>query len=35
MSNEDYINYIVKMLKALDDNQKLKRIFEYVQRIFL
>lgn len=35
MSNEDYIKYITEMLRSISDNKKLKRIFEYVQRIFL
>lgn len=35
MSNEEYIECIVKMLKKIGDNQKLKKIFEYVQRLFL
>lgn len=34
MNNEDYIQCIVKMLRTMN-NQKIKKIFEYVQRIFL
>lgn len=35
MSNKEFIECIVRMLKEIDDNQKLKEIFEYIQRIFL
>lgn len=34
MTDDEYIYYIVKMLKKLS-NDKLKSIFEYVQRHFL
>lgn len=34
MKNEEYIECIVKMLRKLN-NKTLKKIFEYVQRIFL
>lgn len=35
MKNEEYIEYIIKMLQEINDNSKLKRIFEFVQRLFL
>lgn len=35
MSNEEYIECIVKMLQQIKDNNKLKIIFEYIQRIFI
>lgn len=34
MKNEEYIECINRMLKKLD-NKWLKKIFDYVQRIFL
>lgn len=34
MKNEEYIECIIRMLKKFD-NKKLKKIFDYVQRIFL
>lgn len=35
MENEEYINCIIKMLKEIADNNKLKLIFEFVHRMFL
>ena len=35
MPNEEYIECIVKMLQQIKDNNKLKIIFEYIQRIFI
>lgn len=35
MKNEEYIECIVKMLQKINDNHKLKIIFEFVQRLFL
>ncbi|GEM_PF-2114809 len=35
MENEEYINCIIKMLKEITDNNKLKLIFEFVHRMFL
>lgn len=35
MSNEEYIHCIVEMLMRIDDNLILKKIFEYVHRIFI
>lgn len=35
MSNKEFIECIIKMLEEIDDNRKLKAIFEYIQRIFL
>lgn len=35
MENEEYIEYIIKMLHKIEDNKKLKKIFEFVQRLFV
>lgn len=35
MSNEEYVECIIKMLREITDNSKLKRIFEFVQWLFL
>lgn len=35
MKNEEYIQCIIEMLKNINDNKILKKIFEYVQRLFL
>lgn len=35
MSKKEFIECIVKMLKEIDDIQKIKEIFEYIQRIFI
>lgn len=35
MTNDEYIKCIIKMLKNIEDNKILKKIFEYVQRLFL
>ena len=35
MSNEEYIKCINKMLQKITCNEKLKLIFEFIQRVFL
>lgn len=35
MSNEEYKKYIFKMLEQIDNNEHLKRIFDYVHKYFL
>ena len=35
MNNEEYKKYIMEMLTKIDDNQHLKRIFNYTHKYFL
>lgn len=35
MNNEEYKKYIMEMLAKIDDNQHLKRIFNYTHKYFL
>lgn len=35
MENEEYIECIIKMLHKIEDNKKLKKIFEFIQRLFV
>lgn len=35
MNNEEYKKYIMEMLTKIDDNQHLKRIFNYVHKYFI
>lgn len=35
MDNAEYIECIIKMLHMIEDNKKLKKIFEFVQRLFV
>ncbi len=35
MSNEEYFECIVRMLKQITDNKKLEKIFKFVHRLFI
>lgn len=35
MSNKEYKKYIIEMLDKIDDNEHLKRIFNYVHKYFI
>lgn len=35
MDNEEYKKYIIEMIQHIDDNQHLKRIFNYVHKYFI
>ena len=35
MNNEEYKKYIIEMIQRIDDNQHLKRIFNYVHKYFI
>ncbi len=35
MSNKEYQKYIIEMIKKIDNNQHLKRIFNYVHKYFI
>lgn len=35
MTNEECINIIIKLLRKIDDNKKLKRILNYINNIFI
>lgn len=35
MSNKEYQKYIIEMIQKIDNNQNLKRIFNYVHKYFI
>lgn len=35
MENEKYKKYIIEMIKKIDDNKHLERIYNYVHRFFI
>ena len=35
MSNKEYKKYIIEMLDKIDDNEHLKRIFNYVHKYLI
>lgn len=35
MSNEEYIQFIIKMLNQINSNEHLKRIYNYAHKYFI